>query len=44
MSISNILKDLCAIKQKIRIKNTFASVVYNVSVVKKSCKNINKFS
>ena len=43
MSISKILIDLCAISQKIRIKNTFADIVYNVLVVKKSCKNIKKF-
>ena len=34
MCISTILTDLCAIKQKIRIKNIFANVVYNVLVVK----------
>ena len=33
--ISKILTDLCVIKQKIKIKNIFASVVYNVLVVKK---------
>ena len=33
MSISKILTDLCAIRQKIK-KNTFASIVYNVLVVK----------
>ena len=31
MCISNILKDLCAIKQKVEIKDVF----HNVSVVKK---------
>ena len=40
MSISKILTDLFAIKQKIKIKNIFASIVYNVLVVGKSCKNI----
>ena len=29
------LTDLCAIRQKIRIKNIFASIVYNVLVVNK---------
>ena len=29
MSISRILIDLCAIRQKVRIKNTFADIVYN---------------
>ena len=33
--ISKILTDLCAIKQKIKIKNIFTNVVYNVLVVKK---------
>ena len=40
MSISRTLRDLCAIKQKIRIENTFAYAVYNVIVVKKTCMNI----
>ena len=30
------LTDLCAITQKIILKNIFANIVYNVSVVKKS--------
>ena len=34
MCISKILIDLCAIKQKIKIKNIFANVVYNVLKVK----------
>ena len=44
VSISKILTDLCPIKQKIRIENTFSSSVYNVLVVKKEYeeKNINK--
>ena len=33
-SISKILTELCAIRQKIKIKNTFASIVYNILVVK----------
>ena len=40
MSISRILTDLCATRQKTRIKNTFADIVYNALVMKKSCKNI----
>ena len=35
MCISKILPDLYAIKQKIEIKNIFASAVYNVLLVKK---------
>ena len=35
MCISNILTDSCEIKQKIKIKNIFVNVVYNVSVTKK---------
>ena len=35
MCISRILTDKCAIKQKIKMKNVFVNVVYNVSVVKK---------
>ena len=42
LSISKILTDLCAIRQKIRIKNTFEDILYNFLVVKKSCKNIKK--
>ena len=34
MSISKVLTNLCVIRQKIKIKNTFADVVYNVLVVK----------
>ena len=40
MSISKILIDLCAIRPKIKIKNTFADIVYNVLVVKMSWKNM----
>ena len=43
MSISNILTNLFALRQKIRIKNTFADVASNVLAVKKSLKNIKKF-
>ena len=35
MSISKNLTDLYAMRQKIRIKKTCASIVYNVLVVKK---------
>ena len=34
MSISKVLTNLSVIRQKIKIKNTFADVVYNVLVVK----------
>ena len=34
MSILKVLTNLCVIRQKIKIKNTFADVVYNVLVVK----------
>ena len=33
--ISKLLTDLCAIKQKNKIKNIFANVAYSVLVVKK---------
>ena len=33
LMISKILTDLCAMEQKIKIKSTFASIVYNVLVV-----------
>ena len=35
MSISKVLTDLCTIKQKLKIQNISANVVYNVLVVKK---------
>ena len=34
MPILQLLTDLCAIRQKAEIKNTFASIAYNVLVVK----------
>ena len=34
MSISKILTDLCSIKQNVKVKNTFADIVYNVLVDK----------
>ena len=36
MSISKILTELRSIRQNVRLKNTFADIVYNVLVVKKS--------
>ena len=41
--ISKILKDLCFTKQRIKTKNAFAKVIYNVSVVKMCWQNIKKF-
>ena len=44
MSTLNTLTHLCFIKQKIKIKNGFVEVVYNVLVVKKhkeDCLSIN---
>ena len=45
MSVSKILTDLCVIRQKIRIKNTFSDIVYNVLAVleehKKVCLKVN---
>ena len=35
MCISKILTDLCVIKQKMKIRNIFVSVVYSGLVVKK---------
>ena len=37
--MSKILTDLCAIRQNVKLKNTFVDIAYNVLVVKKSCKN-----
>ena len=34
MCISKILTNLCLIRQKIKMKNAFADIVYNVLVVK----------
>ena len=34
MSISMILTDLCVIRQSVKIKKTFANIVYNVLVAK----------
>ena len=44
MCISKILTDLCAIKQKIKIKNIFANLAYNFLVVKNFCKNTKKIA
>ena len=35
MCISKVLTDFCKIKQRIKIKNIFANIVYNVLVVNK---------
>ena len=43
MSTSKILTDLCAIKQSIKIKNTFVDISYNVLVVKEFWQSIKKF-
>ena len=40
MSIWKILIDFCLIGQKIKIKITFADIVYNIFVMKKSFKNL----
>ena len=34
MFILKILTDLCVIRHKMKVKNTFADIVYNVLVVK----------
>ena len=36
MSVSKILINLCAIRQKIRTKDNFSDIVYNFLVVKKT--------
>ena len=43
ISISEILIDLCSIRQNIKIRNTFPDIAYNVSVVKEACKNIERY-
>ena len=40
ISASEILMHLYSIRQDIKIKNTFADIVYSVLVVKEPCKNI----
>ena len=35
MSTSKTLTDLCAMKQSVKIKNTFVDIVYNALIVKK---------
>ena len=42
MSLINILTDLCAIRQKIEIRNTFKNITYNALVAKNSCRNTKK--
>ena len=43
MCASKILRDLGFRKQRIKPKNTFARVVYNILVVKMSWQNMKKF-
>ena len=43
MSASKILRDLGAIKQTTKIKNTFSDTVYSVLVVKEFWQSITKF-
>ena len=43
MYISRILIDLCARRQKIKIKKTFADIVYDGLEVKKFYNNIKRF-
>ena len=43
MSISKNLTDLCGIRQSVKIKKTFASIVYNVLVAKEFWQNIKRF-
>ena len=40
MSTSKTLTDLCAIRQRAKVKKTFADIVYNVLVVKRFWLNI----
>ena len=40
MSILKILTDLCVIRQRVKVKNTFADIVYKVLVVQKFWQNI----
>ena len=42
MSLLKILTDLCTIRQKISIKNTFVDILNNVLLVKKSYKSRKK--
>ena len=37
MSILKILTDLCVKRKSAKVKNTFASIVYNVLLVKTIC-------
>ena len=43
MSVSRISIELCEIRQKLGIQNAFADIVYNVSVVEKSCNKTKGF-
>ena len=42
-SISKTLTYLCALKQGVKIKNTFVDIVYNVLVAKRFWQSIKKF-
>ena len=44
MFIFKILEDLCSIRQSNQTKNTFADTVYSSLVVKKSCKNMERYA
>ena len=42
MSILKVLTDLYTMRQNARLKNTFASIVYNLSIVKEFSQSIKK--
>ena len=42
--VSKTLRDLCSIRQKTKVKNTFTNIVYNFLVVKTSCNNIERYA
>ena len=44
MSILKTLTDLCAIRQSVKIKTTFADPIYNVLVVKEFWQNTGRFA
>ena len=44
ISVSKTLRDLCSIRQKTKVKNTFTNIVYNFLVVKTSCNNIERYA
>ena len=43
MYVTKTLMELCAVRQKIKTKNTFADIDLNPLAVKTSCKNLKKF-